>query len=102
MRSRPRTVLTLGGKPAMALVPGGDDPAPVVQALTGGTVPAGYDQLDAETAELSYAELRKRDRPFVLPLDPANPEPVERAAYDAAYKGVTDILTLYLWRKPAF
>ena len=30
------------------------------------------------------------------------PEPVERAAYDAAYKGVTDVLTLYLWRKPAF
>jgi phosphatidylglycerophosphate synthase len=38
----------------------------------------------------------------VLPLDPNDPEPVERAAYDAAYKGVTDALTLYLWRKPAF
>ena len=60
------------------------------------------EELDAETAELSYAELRKRDRPFVLPLDPANPEPVERAAYDASYKGVTDMLTLYLWRRPAF
>ncbi len=33
---------------------------------------------------------------------PHDPEPVERAAYDAAYKGVTDVLTLYLWRKPAF
>ena len=44
----------------------------------------------------------KRERPFVLPLDPNDPEPVERAAYDAAYKGVTDVLTLYLWRKPAF
>ena len=33
---------------------------------------------------------------------PADPEPVERAAYDAAYKGVTDALTLYLWRRPAF
>ena len=38
----------------------------------------------------------------MLPLDPDDPEPVERAAYDAAYKGVTDALTLYLWRKPAF
>jgi phosphatidylglycerophosphate synthase len=37
-----------------------------------------------------------------MPLDPNDPEPVERAAYDAAYKGVTDALTLYLWRKPAF
>jgi phosphatidylglycerophosphate synthase len=38
----------------------------------------------------------------VLPLDRDDPEPVERAAYDASYKGVTDILTLYLWRHPAF
>ena len=59
---------------------------------------AGYEALPAETAELNYAELRKRERPFVMPLDPADPEPVERAAYDAAYKGVTDVLTLYLWR----
>ena len=35
-------------------------------------------------------------------LDSGDPEPVERAAYDAAYKGVTDALTLYLWRRPAF
>ena len=63
---------------------------------------AGLEQIDGETAELSYSELRKRERPFIMPLDPANPVAVERAAYDAAYKGVTDILTLYLWRKPAF
>ena len=37
-----------------------------------------------------------------MPLDAADPEPVERAAYNAAYKGVTDALTLYLWRRPAF
>jgi phosphatidylglycerophosphate synthase len=37
-----------------------------------------------------------------MPLDPNDPEPVERAAYNASYKGVTDLLTLYLWRRPAF
>ena len=58
--------------------------------------------MDADTAAFSYRKLRKRDRPFVMRLDPADPEPVERAAYDASYKGVTDILTLYLWRRPAF
>jgi phosphatidylglycerophosphate synthase len=102
MRSRPGTVLTLGGKPVMAHVPADRDAAPAVRALETGTPLEGYEPLAAETAELSYAELRKRDRPFVLPLDPNDPEPVERAAYDASYKGVTDILTLYLWRKPAF
>ena len=65
----------------------------------GGCARPASSRSTAETAELSYSELRKRERPFVLPLDPANPEPVERAAYDAAYKGVTDVLTLYLWRR---
>lgn len=102
MRTRPRIVLTLGGKPVMAHVPAGEDSSTIVAALEAGDAIAGYEPLPAETAEFSYAELRKRDRPFVLPLDPSDPEPVERAAYDASYKGVTDILTLYLWRRPAF
>jgi phosphatidylglycerophosphate synthase len=102
MRSRPRTVLTLGGKPVMAHVPAGQDAEPVMAGIESGAVVPGYDPIAAETEELSYAELRKRDRPFVMLLDPADPEPVERAAYDASYKGVTDVLTLYLWRRPAF
>ncbi|HUP66583.1 MAG TPA: CDP-alcohol phosphatidyltransferase family protein, partial [Sphingomicrobium sp.] len=102
MGGRPRTVLTLGGRPVMAHVPAGEDWAAAAAALESGQLPQGYDKVAAETEELSYAELRKRDRPFVMPLDPADPEPVERAAYDASYKGVIDILTLYLWRKPAF
>ena len=102
MRARPRAMLTLGGEPVMAHVPAGEDAAAVAAALERGSVVDGYEILAAETTELSYAELRKRERPFVLPLDPEDPEPVERAAYDAAYKGVTDVLTLYLWRKPAF
>ena len=95
---RPRTALVLEGKWVLIHAGPGDDHA----TLTAGKLPKGFETLDAATAELNYAELRKRERPFVLPLDPANPEPVERAAYDASYKGVTDILTLYLWRKPAF
>ena len=93
--ARPRTALMHKGNPVLVHVGAADDFAP-------GKVPKGYETLDSETAELNYAELRKRERPFVLELDPADPEPVERAAYDASYKGVTDILTLYLWRRPAF
>jgi phosphatidylglycerophosphate synthase len=102
MRTRPRSVLTLAGRPVMAHVPADWDAAKAADAMAEGAVRDGYDVLDAETAELSYPELRKRDRPFVMALDPADPEPVERAAYDASYKGVTDLLTLYLWRRPAF
>jgi len=102
MRNRPRSVLTLGGKPVMVHVPQGEDAGPVVAALTSGASIGGYDAIAAETAELENKALRKRERPFVMLLDPNDAEPVERAAYDAAYKGVTDALTLYLWRKPAF
>jgi phosphatidylglycerophosphate synthase len=101
---RPSTVLTLGGRPVLAHVPAGGDARAAADALVRGDMSAlkGMDAVESETVELSYRKLRKRDRPFVMPLDPVNPEAVERAAYDAAYKGVTDALTLYLWRKPAF
>ena len=102
MRNRPQSVLTLAGKPVMANVPANEDPAPVAAAIEAGRPIKAYAVVAAESAELTNATLRKRERPFVLPLDPNDPEPVERAAYDGAYKGVTDALTLYLWRKPAF
>jgi phosphatidylglycerophosphate synthase len=102
MRNRPRTVLTLDAKPVLAHVPEGEDTAPIATAIESGNSIDRYEAIAAETAELTNAALRKRERPFVLPLNPSDPEPVERAAYDAAYKGVTDALTLYLWRKPAF
>jgi phosphatidylglycerophosphate synthase len=102
MRNRPRTVLTLGGKPVLVHVPGSEDAGAIKTAIETGRSIEGYEPVVAETAELTNSALRKRERPFVLPLDPDDPGPVERAAYDAAYKGVTDALTLYLWRKPAF
>jgi len=102
MRARPGTMLTLGGEPVMVHVAEGANPAAAAAGLEDHQPIEGYELLPAETAELSYAELRKRERPFVMPLEAEDPEPVERAAYDAAYKGVTDALTLYLWRKPAF
>jgi phosphatidylglycerophosphate synthase len=42
-------------------------------------------------------QLRKRETPFVLPLRADTVRAVERASYFGAYKGVTDILTKYLW-----
>ena len=100
----PGRVLSRDGRPVLAHVPADGDPAPVLAAmLSGGRYEGGaLELLDADTADFSYRKLRKRDRPFVMRLDPANAEAAERAAYDASYKGVTDLLTLYLWRRPAF
>lgn len=102
MLARPGTMLTLDGEPAMTHVEAGSNTVAAAAGLEDHQPVEGYDLLPAETAELSYAELRKRERPFVMPLDEETLEAVERAAYAAAYKGVTDVLTLYLWRKPAF
>jgi phosphatidylglycerophosphate synthase len=105
MAGRPGTVLTLGDKPVIAHLPAdadADADAAAIAAIGAGELPKGFERLPAETTELTNSSLRKRERPFVLPLDAADTEPVERAAYDGAYKGVTDLLTLYLWRKPAF
>ena len=100
----PGQILVKGGVPVLAHIPADGDPAMVLAAMLSGEHYAGgsLEMIDADTADFSYQELRKRDRPFVMRLDPANVEAVERASYDASYKGVTDILTLYLWRKPAF
>jgi phosphatidylglycerophosphate synthase len=102
--ARPGSVLTLGGHAVLAHLPEAYPAGTMVDAMTAKSRWAGtdLDVLEAETTQLSYHKLRKRDRPFVMGLDAANPEPVERAAYNAAYKGVTDVLTLYLWRRPAF
>jgi hypothetical protein len=101
---RPGSVLMLGDRAVLAHVPAHLDSGPMRAAMEQRQAWTGteLDRLDAETTELNNHELRKRERPFVLRLDAADPEPVERAAYDASYKGVTDFLTLYLWRRLAF
>ena len=42
-------------------------------------------------------ELRKREQPFLMRLEPGTVRAAERASYFGAYKGVTDLLTKYLW-----
>jgi phosphatidylglycerophosphate synthase len=94
LKNRPGSALMLDGRTVMMHLEAGTS--------WQGMDPAGLAPIDARTATLSYSLLRKRERPFVLPLDPSDPLSVERALYDASYKGVTDVLTLYLWRRPAF
>ena len=104
LAATPGHVLVKDGRAVLAHVAPGGDASALTAAMLDDRPYAGHDLalLDADTTDLSYAQLRKRDRPFVMRLDPSDPGPVERAAYDASYKGVTDALTLYLWRRPAF
>jgi phosphatidylglycerophosphate synthase len=98
---QPGRVLTFRGHPVIAHFADGQAAEDCLAGFAEGRVPEQLEPVDAEAAQLNYAELRKRERPFVIGLE-GKVEPVERAYYDAAYKGVTDALTLYLWRRPAF
>lgn len=45
--------------------------------------------------------LRKREAPYALSLFQNTPAEVERRLFKGAYKGVTDIVTKYVWPEPA-
>jgi len=105
LRDRPGQVLTLGGIPVLAHALNGKAARAVGEAMLAASdaLPAGHYAFPAETADgLHSTALRKREAPFVMRLVPETATAAERASYDGAYKGVTDLLTLYLWRRPAF
>ncbi len=83
------------------------DAAWAVAALAGTRPPDGMpagvrrrrvDQLDTAHRQA----LRKRETPYVLRLDASTRRQVEWRLFQGAYKGVTDIVTKYLWPVPAF
>jgi phosphatidylglycerophosphate synthase len=98
---RPATALTLGGEPAIAHVVDREQRELVSRAMQGESVDLANSGLNFAAHEagatLVNAELRKREQPFLLPLNPATVRAAERASYFGAYKGVTDLLTKYLW-----
>ena len=63
---------------------------------------ATIETMAQETSEIENVALRKRERPFMERLTPATAPAIERASYAGAYKGVTDVLTKYLWPEWAF
>jgi phosphatidylglycerophosphate synthase len=101
LAGRPGTALTLGGKPAIAHCVDPTQRELVTRAMQDDTdLPDGSRLTIAphESANaLVNAELRKREQPFLMPLDPSTVRTAERASYFGAYKGVTDLLTKYLW-----
>lgn len=96
---RKNTALTIGDRPALLNV--ADDHVGRVRA----SIEAGNDDWRAGIETIRYEgeiwiydlELRKREKPFLMPLTPATVRAIERLSYFGAYKGATDVLTKYLW-----
>ena len=55
----------------------------------------------AQIADNYNDKLRKREPPFLLPLTAESMPAIERRTFSGAYKGVTDLVTLYVWPRPA-
>jgi phosphatidylglycerophosphate synthase len=54
-----------------------------------------------QVAQGFEAGLLKLDRPYVLPVTAANRGALEQLTFSGAYKGVTDLVTKWLWPVPA-
>lgn len=99
--SEPGLVLTLGGVPAIGHARDADE-AQQLRAAISDSRPLGS---STSLRALAYEDrptimnkaLRKRETPFLMQLKPETVRAAERASYFGAYKGVTDVLTKYLW-----
>ena len=55
-----------------------------------------------ETLSISFQQrLLKFEPPFVLPIRPETQRVLERRLFDWSYKGVTDLVTKWVWPRPA-
>jgi phosphatidylglycerophosphate synthase len=97
----PGLVLTLGGVPVLAHCRDGAQAGVIAAAMRDGRPAGALPGLSVLAYEdgptIENKQLRKRETPFVMPLRPETVRGLERASYFGAYKGVTDILTKYLW-----
>jgi len=99
--AHPGMVLTLGGAPAIAHARDEHEAALLRSAMRDETAlgePERFNFLPFETGgTIENRALRKREQPFLIELTPDTRRAIERASYVGAYKGVTDLLTKYLW-----
>lgn len=58
-------------------------------------------QSPEELAGAYNHQLRKREAPYALSLDVHDPAAVEERLFRGSYKGVTDLVTKYVWPRPA-
>lgn len=101
MLDHPGMVLTLGGVPALAYATDAEQAARIAAAMIAGSPiadSAGLAVVPYESGPtIENKQLRKRETPFLMALTQENLRAIERASYFGAYKGVTDVLTKYLW-----
>jgi phosphatidylglycerophosphate synthase len=65
-------------------------------------LPSTVDVVTPQTLSPAYsARLRKAEPPFVMPITTDNRRELEGLLFGAAYKGITDLVTKWVWPVPA-
>jgi phosphatidylglycerophosphate synthase len=102
LAKRPGAVLVdETGRPVAAHVPAADGQAAAARLLAGEVAP-GTEPLTAMQLQGAYNNaLRKREPPVLERLTAGNVRQVEKRLFQGSYKGVTDLVTKYLWPTPA-
>jgi phosphatidylglycerophosphate synthase len=91
----PGVTFTMGDTLVLGHLPRSIDPTHLTDGDAAGSA---MKITDLSRGEKIYNDnLRKLEVPFVHALDPGSRRAIERQSYFGAYKGVTDILTKYLW-----
>jgi len=100
LAKRPGAVLHADSGEAVAAHVPAARVAEAAAALEQGADPGGLTHLTL--AELAYnSALRKKEPPVLVRLTPDNVRAVEARTFAGSYKGVTDIVTKYVWPVPA-
>lgn len=74
----------------------------VSASIAAGRMPGAVSPITAEKIADGYNDaLRKRESPFLMPLTEEGLPAIEQRVFGGAYKGVTDLVTLYAWPAPA-
>ncbi len=96
LKAQPHSVLVSRGVPVAAN--GGPEH---VAAMREGKIPADLKVIEHQGGMIYLPTLRKRLEPALLPLIPETVGTAEKATFKGSYKGVTDLVTKYVWPLPA-
>jgi len=108
LTQKPGTILqiaTEGGRKAVAAHVKEQDALRLRDLLdgnTGGEIPLSLSFETPQTLASTYhMTLRKVDSPYLLPITEENRGKLEKRLFSSSYKGVTDLVTKWVWPWPA-
>jgi len=100
--SRPGSVLQDEGRAAAAFVDAARA-TEVIAYMQGGSdaLPAGLAVIGTGDLATFDTRLRRATRPLLEPVFPARKDALENKLYGNAYRGITDLVTKFVWPRPA-